>query len=65
MADRGCNTATAQAEYLGVYISTITRVLAGDVQPSGAFVAIACSRLGVEIDDLFEVAPAATHRAAV
>ncbi|GAA1994202.1 hypothetical protein GCM10009799_20360 [Nocardiopsis rhodophaea] len=54
----GHRTATAQAEYLDVSISTITRVLAGEVQPSGAFIARACAALDCEITELFEVAPA-------
>lgn len=62
MRTRGCETASAQAIELGVYISTITRVTSGQVQPSGLFVARACDRLGVSIQDLFEVIPATATR---
>lgn len=63
MRTRGCATASAQAIELGVYVSTVTRVLSGDVQPSGAFVARACDVLDVGIADLFEVIPAAERSA--
>lgn len=64
MRARGCETASAQADALGVYVSTITRVVAGDVQPSGQFVARACDALDVGIADLFEVIPSAERSAA-
>lgn len=64
MRTRGCATASAQADTLGVYVSTVTRVCSGDVQPSGAFVARACDVLDVGIADLFEVIPAAERSAA-
>lgn len=58
MRARGCETASSQAEELGVYVSTITRAVAGQVQPSGAFVARACFALGVAPGELFEVTTA-------
>ena len=64
MRARGCATASAQAEELGVYISTITRVCSGHVQPSGMFVARAVEVLDVGIADLFEVIPSTERSAA-
>lgn len=57
MRARGRTTATAQAEALGVQISTVTRVCAGKVQPSSDFVARACIALDAALGDLFEVVP--------
>ncbi|WP_435107827.1 hypothetical protein [Nocardiopsis synnemataformans] len=59
MSARGCTTATAQAEELGVHASTIGRLCAGEVQPSSVFVARSLLFLGARFEELFDVEEAA------
>ena len=57
-AELGLANETQIADYLGLSLSTVNRVLAGQTVPGERFIAAAVSTFGLPFEELFEIAEA-------